>query len=282
MRRLTHADPRRPRAGFALVLVLWVMALLALIVSAVITATRTRHDLTRYTAAEAQAKAVAEGGLYVAIHALLSRDGAADPWRFDTERSVRVGRAWARVRVRHEGGKIDLVAASPDLMVALMRRCGLDRSAAEALTADIIGLRRMAEAGEGAGLTGLGDLTRFTDLTPADGLQLQALATVHSGNPEPVAPIRAPAQAAWADWLDLSASERRAIFRKSRDRSIGRSHDLLEIRSAAAMVNGTDYTIVAVVRLLPGTRTPFAILSWERHFGDPGPLAEGGRLACPR
>lgn len=277
-----HRHRQGRRAGFALVLVLWVMALLALIVSAVITATRTRHDLTRYGAAQTQAKAVAEGGLYRTIHALLSRNGAGEPWQFGIDRSVAVGKSWARVQVRHEGGKLDLVAGSPKFIAELFRQCGLDRRDADALAADIVRVRRTAETGKGSGLTGLGDLVQLTGLTPADSLELQPLVTVHSASPDPIEPVTAPVLAARADWLGLSGSERRAAERRNRDRTIGRSHDLVEIRSTARIDGGADYVITAVVRLLPGTRTPFTIQSWERDYSDPGPLSGGSRLDCRR
>ncbi|MGQ9369550.1 hypothetical protein [Azospirillum sp. ST 5-10] len=110
------------RRGFALLAVLWGVALLALLAVALGATARTEARIARNTAARTAAQALADGGVRYALAALtapgagLRRDGA--PF------AVAIDGTAVTVTVTEAGGLVDLNAAPPPLLAALFRAAG--------------------------------------------------------------------------------------------------------------------------------------------------------------
>lgn len=133
-------SPRRQR-GIALIAVLWVLLLLAFLAASFSSSTRTEANLAHNLVENAKAAALADAGIYRAISALtlpieeggVRVDGTAYAWAF--------GDGEVRFAVQDEGGKIDLNAASVDLLRGLMVAIGLDEEESAALANAIADFR---------------------------------------------------------------------------------------------------------------------------------------------
>jgi general secretion pathway protein K len=124
----------RGERGFALLLVLWGLILLALIAASFMRETRVDAVLARNVVENAKAEALAQAGVERAILSLLDPDPAT-AWRVDG-RSYRfaLGEGTIDVRIQDEGGKIDVNHAAPDMLTALFQAAGADSEAAIGLT----------------------------------------------------------------------------------------------------------------------------------------------------
>ena len=133
-------DTSRSR-GLALISVLWVVALLSVLAIGILHTGRTDAQLARNLVEAAQAEALADGAIEVALAHLMApissggwrQDGATYGWRTDGGE--------VRVRITEEAGKIDLNAAPDELLVALLQASGLERTEAARLAATIIDFR---------------------------------------------------------------------------------------------------------------------------------------------
>lgn len=117
-------------SGFALLLVIWGLGLIALIALTVITSGRHRILATANLIENAKAEALAEAGvnlLRLELHAA-SVGGSPSTLRFATNGAplfcTMPQGALAALAVEDEGGKADLNAASPQLVSALLRGLG--------------------------------------------------------------------------------------------------------------------------------------------------------------
>ncbi len=110
--------------GFALVMVLWAAVVLALIAGGVARLSRADLNLSRNLIESTQAELAADGALWTAIYMIVNGDPA--DWHTDgTVYAWRFGDAEVRVRVRDEMGRIDINAASPELLAALFVAAGV-------------------------------------------------------------------------------------------------------------------------------------------------------------
>jgi general secretion pathway protein K len=116
--------------GFALLLVIWGLGLIALIALTVITAGRYRILATANLIENAKAEALAEAGvnlLRLELHAAFA-SGSLNTLRFATNGEPLLCTmprgALAALAVEDEGGKADLNTASPQLISALLRGFG--------------------------------------------------------------------------------------------------------------------------------------------------------------
>jgi len=131
----------RRQRGIALIAVLWVLLLLAFLAASFSSSTRTEANLARNLVENAKAEALADAGVYRAITGLaipieeggLRVDGTVYVWAF--------GDGEVRLAIHDEGGKIDLNAASVDLLHGLFRSVGLDEQEAAALADAIADFR---------------------------------------------------------------------------------------------------------------------------------------------
>ncbi len=146
---VSYLQCRRSReAGVALVLVLWMLALLTVIAQNLAFSSRTDILVATNLAAQAQAQAYADAAVFRAAHQLAnfpaSNPNTLDPtrWKPDgLERLWRFGNAELRVTILGEAGKLGLNTAPPQLFVGLFLSAGLGQAEAEALADAILDWR---------------------------------------------------------------------------------------------------------------------------------------------
>src|ERR1700728_3730261 len=103
--------------GFALLIVLWTLALLALIGTQILAAARQDTQLARNLLDAASLESAANGAVQHAIFALL--DNSSNHWNADdVTHSIRVGRALVAVRIEDESDKVNPNFASAALLQA--------------------------------------------------------------------------------------------------------------------------------------------------------------------
>ncbi len=135
------AAPARREGGFALLIVLWSLALLALIGTHVTATGRAEVQLAANLRGAAAAEAAADGVLHQAVFHLL--DPSPRRWWPDgVPREVALpGGAAAVVRVESEAGKINPNTATAGVLQALLLRLGAEPNAAASLAAAILDWR---------------------------------------------------------------------------------------------------------------------------------------------
>lgn len=137
---------RRNERGIALVVVLWVGLLVAAIAGAFILDTRTSTKLTRNFLDNTQARALADGGVHMAIHELTQTDRET-VWARDGRRYRKsVPGGILDIAIEDEAGKIDINEASGDLLEGLFRSAGLESGQAEAVVEAIDNMRNVGSA----------------------------------------------------------------------------------------------------------------------------------------
>jgi general secretion pathway protein K len=127
--------------GIALVLTLWMSALLTVIAGSFAFTARTNTLLAQNLAASARAEALADAGIYRAIYELLKPatsanvkgNGVPSHWDF--------GGAQLRVTLLDVAGKIDLNYGSEVLLRGLLKNAGLNENQREALLDAIVDWR---------------------------------------------------------------------------------------------------------------------------------------------
>lgn len=107
--------PRPAQDGFALVVVLWTVALLSLFVGSLSRAARIESRWASFDGKQAKAAVIAESGMWVALSAALS-SGPERPLTFVVE----VGAGAAEVRVEPVSARLNLNAADPAVLAALL------------------------------------------------------------------------------------------------------------------------------------------------------------------
>jgi general secretion pathway protein K len=149
-----RSGARLHERGIALIIVLWGVALLAMVAGSFAQTARTETLIARNLGESAKAVAAAEAGIYRAIMALLD-PVAGRRWRDDGHvYAFALGDSEVRVSIQDEGGKVDLNAAPDELLRGLFRSSGLDDAQSAALAAAVADwrdedvLRRAAGAEE--------------------------------------------------------------------------------------------------------------------------------------
>lgn len=144
MERTADRGRRRGQRGLALVMVLWAAIILALIAGGVARMARSDLDLARNLAEGAQAELAADSALWLAMQTLAA--GEENAWRADgSVYGWRFAGATVRVSVTDEMGRVDLNAASAELLAAVFTLAGAEAADAVEL-ADAIVAHREARA----------------------------------------------------------------------------------------------------------------------------------------
>ncbi|MFK8068603.1 MAG: general secretion pathway protein GspK [Gammaproteobacteria bacterium] len=124
---VVYSDHKNEQKGIALVIVLWMLALLSIIALAYSGMTRSENQLTSNVARSAKARAIAEAGLWTAVHDLLR---APNDRRFSPDGTVVVlpieNKYKALVSSQDESGKVDLNKASLELLLGMIKSTELD------------------------------------------------------------------------------------------------------------------------------------------------------------
>jgi general secretion pathway protein K len=133
--------PKPGERGVALLIVLWILLLLSLLGAAFLATSRSTLLVARNSTESARAEALADAGITRGVLALQDPNPAFQ-WRADgTPHVWRFGGGTVTVSMRAEGGKVDLNAASEDVLAGLFREAGANDALSQSL-ADEIAARR--------------------------------------------------------------------------------------------------------------------------------------------
>lgn len=188
--------------GFALVVVLWAGALLALLATAI--AHRARDDvvLTRNLVDATDAELAADSGLQYALERVLI-EGAQVYLDEPTVQSWEFNGAEIRISVTDELGRIDLNAATEQTLAKMFAAAGTDPEAAAFLAAAVVAHRgenlpgSFQTPGQGrAGFTTIEDLLNVEGMTRPLFDRLYGAVTVYTGRRTPLLDHASPLVAA--------------------------------------------------------------------------------------
>jgi general secretion pathway protein K len=266
--------PGRLRNGFALIIVLWSLVLIAFIVAHLTAAGRTETRIAGNLVANAVAQAAADGAVFTALFNL-SNAQPEQRWAVDgSVRELVVGGSRVNLRVEDEAWWINPNTASAELVEALLRSIGGQPESARRL-ATVIGewvgsapaprppnvvLADYRAAGldygpPGAPLESLDELGRVLGMTPAILTAIRPHLTLF-GPPQPSAATPDPVVAA-------------ALAEASRAATASLANqpppDVLTARITATTfgANSAHATRSAIVRLGAALPLGYEILSWR-------------------
>lgn len=271
--------------GVALLLVLWACTLLAILLGGYAALARTEGLQARYQFAQTQAHYAAEAGLMRAAYALQDPQ-AKQRWMADGRvYTFHYDNATITVRAIDEGGKVDLNAASPEVLLALFQAAGLKPAPAQALVDHVVDWRSLPavegdDASARAGYLAAGrnygprhgpfasveELQMVLGVTPSLYRLLAPALTIWSGSSSPD-PNTAPPLALAA--IPGMTPEQRQQLEAARQQNAkdpqlvlgsGTTHS---IRSEATLADGTRAVLRATIRLQAGQAQPYAVLRWQ-------------------
>jgi general secretion pathway protein K len=251
--------------GFALLIVLWSLVLLAFLGSQMAVAGRSETQLAANLRNGAIAEAAADGAVHEALFHLL--DSSNRHWRADgSSREVRFPNASVQLRIRSEAGKVNPNTASPELLQALLHAVGADQRSAASIAAAIAEWRfpdaqsrasRYRAMGHdyappGAPFETIGELGLVLGMTPELLARLSPhLSLYHDGEPDPAA----------ADAVVLQAMRELGTLPSSAGTA---DESVVAIIATADGTNGTRFVRRTVVRLGgPDRGRPYRILTWD-------------------
>jgi general secretion pathway protein K len=183
----------RDQRGIALIMVIWVLALLSLMAASFLAQARSELRRTTNLRERAAAEALAEGGIHLAVGRLLAEHGATYPQRW----TEALAAGSVSITLSDERGKIDLNEADPTLLVSLFESAGVPARAATDLAAAVADFRdpdhaetaggaEDADYSPGSGgakdvrFENVDELLQVKGVTPALHARLADLVTVHS------------------------------------------------------------------------------------------------------
>jgi len=137
--------------GMALVSVLWGIAILSLIASAMLSMSLTASQIDRNGWASARANAIAEGAINREILALMDSRAGRSPRTDGTPLATRFAGSAVTVSVQDESGKIDLNFADTQTLQSLFASTGMDSEDAGRLADRILARRPQADTQTAAG-----------------------------------------------------------------------------------------------------------------------------------
>ncbi len=270
----------RPRpGGFAVLMILWLLALLALIADRMILVGRSETRIAHNLRVEASAEAAADGGVFEAIYRLsLSRPGG---WRIDGRaHEIVIAGQPVTIRIQDEAFKINPNLAPPSVLQALLAQLGVSAVAAHELGTAIVTWRtpirdpiraaQFAEARRAAGVpaTMPGPFPTLASLAAVPGMTDDILArlTPHltlddSGGKSPGGLDPAVAAALHAAPVIAPAPPAAVPAQPNRPRPPGTPLHTVTIRALAGSINDPTFERDAVVRL--GGGRDYRIIAWS-------------------
>ncbi len=284
MKRGAWQSPAGQR-GVALLLVLWACTLLAILLGGYAALARTEGLQARYQFAQTQAHYAAEAGLMRAVYGLQDPQ-PAQRWVGDGRPyTLRYDGATVSVRAIDEGGKVDLNAASPEVLRGLFQAAGLKAAEAQALAGHVVdwrspivlegdaAIQRAAyqAAGRDYGPRGgpfasIEELQMVLGMTPALYRQVAPAVTIWAGTASPDPNTAPPLALAAIPGMTPAQLEqiRAARQRNAADPRLvlnnGTTHS---IRSEATLADGTRAILRATIRLQAGQAQPYLVLRWQ-------------------
>ncbi len=261
--------------GFALLIVLWWTALLALLGTQLAASGRLDAQRAGNLRAAAVAEAAADGVLQESIFHVL--DGSPAGWPADgTTHVLPVVGGLARVEIRSEAAKIGLNQASPALLAALLNRLGTDRRQAAALADAILDWRTATTRPRKLGAkapeyraAGLGyappnsdfesvdELGLVRGMTPELVARLAPYLSIHQTGDPDLTVADAIVRLASADAHEISADPTELT-------GLDTTAPVVAVRVAVEMAEGARVLRRTVIRLAAdAARHPFQVLDQE-------------------
>jgi general secretion pathway protein K len=280
--------PRRSgQRGVALLLVLWACTLLAILLGGYAALARTEGLQARYQFAQTRAHYAAEAGLMRAVYGLQNPQakqrwiGDGRPYTFQYDDAT------ITLSAIDESGKVDLNAASPDVLLGLFKASGMKQADAQALADHVVDWRNpvglegetdsqraaYVAAGRDYGprngpFASVEELQMVLGMTPALYRQVAPVLTLWSGSASPDPNIAPPL--ALAAIPGMTPEQQNAIqaarLKNANDPSLvlnnGTTHS---IRSEATLADGTRAILRATIRVQAGQvgAQPYAVLRWQ-------------------
>ena len=265
------AATRSSDRGFALLIVLWTLVLLALIVTELGTSGRMESKIARNLMTNATAEAAADGAVHQAIFHLA--DSSDQGWQADSlPRHLSVGAVPVDVRIDDEAGKVNPNLADPALLQALLVVLGADQNLAQTVAQGIVDWRggtppeQQASVAQRYQAAGLSYQPSFSPFESVDDVGLvlglpRALAarllphlSVHQigiADPARADPVVARALAQLPGGTGLAQP------------AVPMAYHSVTIVANAQPASGGRFTRRALVRIGPGLPHGYALLVWD-------------------
>lgn len=262
------------RNGFALLIVLWTLVLLALMVTQLTAVGRGEARLAHNLRTDAVLQAEADGALYEAVFHVI--DASNRHWAPDgTPHRLRLAHGTAEIRIDNQAGKLNPNGASLDLLRVLLRELGADPHSAEGLAAAILDWRTPGQiprplgakapqyraAGleygpPGAPFQSLDELHLVLGMTPDLLARLRPLLSIYQPG-DPYRPLIDP----------VLAQAIRDLGEEAGDLDLDTPRDTLVVAITATVTgtNGGRFARRAIVTI--GGQfggTPYKVLTWDR------------------
>jgi len=289
------APAARCRAGgFALIVVLWTLVLIAFIVAHLTATGRTEIRIANNLLANSVAQAAADGAIFEAIFNL-SDPRPEQRWPADgTAHQIVIGSSRVLVRLEDEASWINPNTASPQLIEALLRTTGSDPETARRIATAITewigsaGAARPQEAvlaeyraagldygPPGSPLETLDELGRVLGMTPALLAAIRPHLTMF-GPPEPNPATADPVVAAALALLAPQAGTVPPPINQA-------NPDLLTVRITALASGPANARVVRTAVVRTGANMPegYAVLAWN-NGSDAGPAQAALTTALTR
>lgn len=291
----------RTQSGIALVLVLWMLALLSLIAGNLVFSSRTTVLVAGNLQSQAKAEALADAGAYKAIHELVRPQTDPQRWKGDGLTHLwNFQEAALRVTILDESAKIDLNAAPTVLLKGLFRALGVAEADADALADAVADWRdaddlRSLHGAEKADYAAAGrnygpanaafetieELRQVLGMNDVLFRKLERLVTVHSqraGINSAVAPreVLLALPGATPEQVDFFLGQRRILLDQGLPSpafpgvlglSAGAIGSVFSIQVEAVLSDNVRFFREAVVRLTGDVREPVAVLAWRAPTG---------------
>jgi len=264
---------RRRQRGFALLIVLWSLALLALLGTRVTSAGRAEVQVARNLRDAAQAEAAADGAVHEAVFRL--RDRSDQRWTADGQtRQLKSTGASITVRVSDPRGLMNPNSAPPTLLAALIREVGGDPRTAASIGAAIFDWRTPGERASPNGAKTAHYIAAGSAYGPSGRpfANLDELNAVRGMTPELLAALRPHLSLYNFGPID-PARTNRTIARALAAAGVGQPAlsdlgPIVLVRTDATLASGARFTRRATVLLLPARDgRPFRILDWQSGDG---------------
>ncbi len=292
----------RGQSGFALLLVIWVLGLLAVFAAGIAALVQSEAKIARNRVELARARAFSEAGVALAINALLRPDFTARWHQADgNPHTILYAGASIAVTVQDEAGKIDINSAPIEIIQNILNEFSIaDEGDRDAVLREIVQRRASATEGKLVSLSSSG--TSGTPL-PAAGTHPLAFATVSelrqlSGMPRTVYeklrpfltvyskqatvnPLTAPLEVLAAlpgivpEAVDAYVAARvtqplpqviatlPSLGSQAASYLASTDVNVVTIIARAETAAGISFNREAVVELGAGARTPFTLLAWR-------------------
>ena len=260
--------------GFALLIVLWTLALLSFLIIQMVAAARTEAQIALNLRSNIVQESNADGAFYAAAFHLL--DPSDQHWDADgVVHELRIPGGTVAVQVTDEANKVNLNTASVDLLRAVLLGVGADPTTASALAEAIVDWREANGAGSlvakvlqyrSAGLDyappekpfrSIGELSLVLGMTPDLLARIRPHLTIYST----YGPGRTSTDPVARNAIML-LRQQGGILPYERDAG---GEQVLQVIATATGANGATFTRRAILLLDPGSKDrPCAILAWQR------------------